>query len=122
MNYEIVAQGYLIKKKNQISASKAEQIRNLNISAQVEASIKAAILGGGSLDAIRNSISSGFRRGKEQIEDLENLTEYRSEYFQFGDLKSVLRIKEIEENLDFDRWLDETVIADIKKSVPNSQH
>lgn len=121
MNYEIVTQGYLVKKKNQISASKAEQIRNLNISAQVEASIKAAILGGGSLDAIRNSISSGFRRGKEQVEDLENLTEYRSEYFQFGDLESVLRIKEIEENIDFDRWLDETVITDIKNSVSNTQ-
>lgn len=117
MNYEIITLGYLIKKKNQISTSKAEEIRNLNISAQIEASIRGAILGGGSLDAIRDSISSGFKRGKEQIADLENLTEYRSEYFQFGDPDSILRIKEIEENPDFDRWLDETVVADIRKSV-----
>jgi hypothetical protein len=117
MNHEIVVQGYLIKKKKTISAPKAEEIRNVNISAQINASIRAAILGGGSMDAIRNSISDGFKRGKEQVEDLENLTEYKSEYFQYGDRESLARIKEIESDPQFDKWLDELTISDIKNSV-----
>lgn len=122
MNYEIVAVGYLLKKQVNISSDKAENIRNLSIAAQVDASIRAAILGGGSVDAIRDSIFKGFRQGNNHVEELKNSIEYRSEYFQYGDPESVARIRQLEEDPQFDRWLDEMVISDIKGSVPASQN
>jgi hypothetical protein len=114
---EIVLQGFLMKKKNEISASKAEEIRNQNISAQIYASISSAILGGGSVDAIKNSIQQGFREGKTQVENLENGLEYRSEYFQHGDPDSISRILQIESDPNFDKWIDEIAIAEIKLSI-----
>ncbi len=122
MKHEIVVVGFLMKKKVVISNEKAENIRNRSISAQIDASIRAAILGGGGVDGIRDSISRGFRQGKEHVEDLENAIEYRSEYFQYGDPESVARIREIESDPQFDKWIDEIIISDIKSSVPASQH
>lgn len=120
MNREIVLQGYLIKKKNVISSIRAEEIRNQNISAQIYAAISSAILGGGTVDAVRDSIGKGFSEGKNQVENLENSLEYRSEYFQYGDSDSLFRIREIESNPDFDRWIDELTIEDIKSSISTS--
>ncbi len=117
MHNEIVLQGFLVKKKNEISASTTEKIRNLNISAQVEASIRSAILGGGGLDAIKNSISKGFNQGNEHIENLKNTIEYRSDYFQYGNPESLSKIKEIENSPDFDKWVDVYTIHEIKKSM-----
>lgn len=118
---EIVAQGFLLKKKVSISANRAEDIRNQNISAQIHAAISSAILGGGSVDSIKDSISKGFREGKTQVEALENSIEYRSEYFQHGDPDSVARIHQIEADPNFDRWLDEMTIDEIKRSIPSTQ-
>lgn len=117
---EIVTVGFLVKKKVTVSNAMAENIRNRSMSAQIDASIRSAILGGGSVDAIRDSISKGFRQGKDHVQDLENSIEYRSEYFQYGDPESVARIREIEADPEFDRWLDDITISDIKGSVPAS--
>lgn len=117
---EITLQGFLFKRKLTIPPTKAEEIRNMNISAQIHSAISSAILGGGSVDSIRDSIGKGFKMGKEQVQSLEDNVEYRSEYFQYGDPDSVARIKEIESDLAFDKWIDEVAIEDIKRSVPNS--
>lgn len=117
---EIVVQGFLLKKKVSVSANRAEEIRNQNISAQIHAAISSAILGGGSVNAIKDSISKGFTEGKKQVESLENSIEYRSEYFQHGDPDSVARILQIETDPDFDRWLDEMTIEELKRSIPSS--
>jgi hypothetical protein len=117
---EIVLQGFLMKKKVEVSSTKAEQIRNQNISAQIYAAISSAILGGGTVDAVKDSIGKGFSEGKNQVENLENSLEYRSEYFQYGDSDSLSRIREIESNPDFDRWIDQLTIEDIKSSISAS--
>lgn len=117
---EIVLQGFLMKKKVEVSPTKAEEIRNQNISAQIYAAISSAILGGGSVDAVKDSIGMGFREGKNQVESLENGLEYRSEYFQHGDLDSVSRIQQIESDPNFDKWIDEMAIEEIKRSISAS--
>ncbi len=117
MSGEIVLQGFLVKKKVEVSERQAENIRNQNISAQIHAAISSALLGGAGVEAVKNSISQGFREGKSQVEALENSIEYRSEYFQHGDPDSLARIKEIEGQPDFDRWIDEMAIESIKTSI-----
>jgi len=117
MHGEITLQGFLIKKKNEISSTKAEQIRNYSISAQVNASIKSAILGSGSIDDIKYSISSGFKQGNAQIENIKNSVEYKTEYFQYGDPESIVRINDIENSIEFEKWIDEYAINEIKKSL-----
>lgn len=120
MSYEIIVQGFLVRKQVQISASKAEEIRNQNISNQIWAGLQSAILGGGGAASLQDSISRGFRDGKQHVENLENGIEYRSEYFQYGDPASVARIAQIEADPNFDKWLDEITIEDIKKSIRRS--
>lgn len=114
---EIVLQGYLIKKRKIISQTDAEKIQNQSISAHIYAAITSALLGSGSIDSIKNSIKKGFSEGKNQVENLKNSIEYRSEYFQYGDHDSVFKIKEIENSPDFDRWIDSYIIDEIKKSI-----
>lgn len=117
MSGEIVLQGFLVKKKVEVSERQAEKVRNQNISAQIQAAISSAILGGAGVDAVRDSISKGFREGKSQVEALENSIEYRAEYFQHGDSDSVARIKQIEADPEFDRWIDEVAIEALKGSI-----
>jgi hypothetical protein len=117
MSHEIILQGFLLKKQNKISADKAEEIRNQNISNQIWAGLQSAILGGGGATALQDSISRGFREGKQHVENLENGIEYKSEYFQYGDLDSVQRIAQIEADPNFDRWMDEITIEEIKNSI-----
>jgi hypothetical protein len=120
MSHEIIIQGFLMKKQVQISANKAEEIRNQNISNQIWAGLQSAILGGGGAASLQDSISKGFREGKQHVENLENGIEYKSEYFQFGDPESIRRIAQIEADPNFDRWLDEITIADLKNSIHRS--
>jgi hypothetical protein len=120
MSHEIIIQGFLMKKQVQISANKAEEIRNQNISNQIWAGLQSAILGGGGAASLQDSISKGFREGKQHVENLENGIEYKSEYFQFGDPESILRIAQIEADPNFDRWLDEITIKDLKNSIHRS--
>jgi len=120
MSHEIIIQGFLMKKQVQISANKAEEIRNQNISNQIWAGLQSAILGGGGAASLQDSISRGFREGKQHVDNLENGIEYKSEYFQFGDPESIRRIAQIEADPNFDRWLDEITIADLKNSIHRS--
>jgi hypothetical protein len=120
MSHEIIIQGFLMKKQVQISANKAEEIRNQNISNQIWAGLQSAILGGGGAASLQDSISRGFREGKQHVENLENGIEYKSEYFQFGDPESIRRIAQIEADPNFDRWLDEITIEDLKNSIHGS--
>jgi hypothetical protein len=120
MSHEIIIQGFLMKKQVQISANKAEEIRNQNISNQIWAGLQSAILGGGGAASLQDSISRGFREGKQHVENLENGIEYKSEYFQFGDPESIRRITQIEADPNFDRWLDEITIEDLKNSIHRS--
>jgi hypothetical protein len=120
MSHEIIIQGFLMKKQVQISANKAEEIRNQNISNQIWAGLQSAILGGGGAASLQDSISRGFREGKQHVENLENGIEYKSEYFQFGDPESIRRIAQIEADPNFDRWLDEITIKDLKNSIHRS--
>jgi hypothetical protein len=120
MSHEIIIQGFLMKKQVQISANKAEEIRNQNISNQIWAGLQSAILGGGGAASLQDSISRGFREGKQHVENLENGIEYKSEYFQFGDPESIRRIAQIEADPNFDRWLDEITIEDLKNSIHRS--
>jgi hypothetical protein len=120
MSHEIILIGFLMKKKTQISANKAEEIRNQNISNQIWAGLQSAILGGGGAAALQDSISKGFTQGREQIDSIENATEYKTEYFQFGDPESIVRINQIEADLNFEKWVDEYTIEEIKKSIPGS--
>lgn len=117
---EIILVGFLMKKKTQVSASKAEEIRNQNISNQIWAGLQSAILGGGGAAALQDSISKGFTQGREQVESIENSIEYKTEYFQFGDPESIARINQIEADLNFDKWIDEYTIEEIKRSIPGS--
>lgn len=114
---EIVTLGFLIKKKAQITTDRAEEIRNANISNQIWAGIQSAILGGGGAAALQDSISRGFRQGKEQIDSIENAIEYKSEYFQHGDPESIARINQIEADPNFDKWIDEYAIEQLKRSI-----
>jgi hypothetical protein len=117
MSHEIVQQGFLLKKEVTVSAQKAEELRNQNMSAHIWAGLQSAILGGGGAAALQDSISKGFREANSQIDNLKNSLEYKSEYFQYGDPESVTRIRQIEADPNFDRWMDEMAIEDIKKSV-----
>ena len=114
---EIVQQGFLMKKEVEVSAQKAEDIRNQNISAHIWAGIQSAMLGGGGTAALQDSIGKGFREANSQIDNLKNSIEYKSEYFQYGDSESIARIRQIEEDPNFDRWMDQMAIEDIKNSV-----
>ena len=69
---EIVVLGFLIKKKLQVSAHRAEEIRNQNISSQIWAGIQSAILGGSGAYALQDSISKGFKQGNSHIDAIEN--------------------------------------------------
>jgi hypothetical protein len=120
MSHEIVIQGFLMKKQTYVSASKAEEIRNQNISNQIWAGLQSAILGGGGAASLQDSISKGFREGKQHVENLENGIEYKSEYFQYGDPESLARIAQIEADPNFDKWLDDITIEDIKNSIRSS--
>jgi hypothetical protein len=116
MSHEIILQGFLIKNKIQISTNRAEEIRNQNISNQIWAGLQSAILGGGAA-ALHDSISKGFAQGREQIKSIENSIDYRAEYFQYGNIESISKIYEIEADPNFDKWIDEIAIEDLKKSI-----
>ena len=107
---------WMIRRTNEMSEDKKQEIRQRSIADTLNATLRNAIYEPGNVSqSMGDVIQKGWSEANKQINMLEDQTVTRSEIFMIGDPSTINRIMEIENSAGFVQWINPYLIDEIKR-------